>query len=121
MSDNARPALYEAEYHCVLAGRASDAAPALVRVVGKHCESGDIVVRHDYLPADVAPYDLLAVAATGAYCYSLSSNYNFLPKPPVVAVANGSARLIIRGESEADLFTRDLKYQSDAATRAKNG
>ncbi len=121
MSDNARPALYEAEYHCVLAGRSSDAEPALVRVVGKHCESGDIVVRHDYLPADVAPYDLVAVAATGAYCYSLSSNYNFLPKPPVVAVANGSARLIIRGETEADLFTRDLKYQSDAATRAKNG
>ncbi len=121
MSDNARPALYEAEYHCALAGRSSEAAPALVRVVGKHCESGDIVVRHDYLPSDVAPYDLLAVAATGAYCYSLSSNYNFLPKPPVVAVANGTARLIIRGESESDLFARDIKYQSDAATRAKNG
>ena len=119
MSDNARPALYEAEYHAVLAGRSSDAAPALARVVGKHCESGDIVVRHEYLPADVAPNDLLAVAATGAYCYSLSSNYNFLTRPPVVAVLKGTPRLIIRGETEADLFTRDLRYQSDAAQKAK--
>lgn len=119
MSDNARPALYEAEYHAVLAGRSSDAPAALARVVGKHCESGDIVVRHDYLPADVAPNDLLAVAATGAYCYSLSSNYNFLTRPPVVAVLKGTPRLIIRGETEADLFTRDLRYQSDAAQKAK--
>lgn len=119
MSDNARPALYEAEYHAVLAGRASDAPAALARVVGKHCESGDIVVRHDYLPADVAPNDLLAVAATGAYCYSLSSNYNFLTRPPVVAVLQGTPRLIVRGETEADLFTRDLRYQSDAAQKAK--
>jgi diaminopimelate decarboxylase len=88
-------------------------------VVGKHCESGDIVVRHEYLPADVAPNDLLAVAATGAYCYSLSSNYNFLTRPPVVAVLKGTPRLIIRGETEADLFTRDLRYQSDAAQKAK--
>jgi len=111
MSDNARPSLYEAEYHVVLASRVSSAAPALARVVGKHCESGDIVVRHDYLPADVAPNDLLAVAATGAYCHSLSSNYNWMTRPPVVAVSGGSARLIIRGETEADLFARDVRYQ----------
>ena len=112
MSDNMRPALYEAEYHAVLASRSSRASAALSRVVGKHCESGDIVVRHDYLPGDISPSDLLAVAATGAYCYSLSNNYNFLTRPAVVAVRKSEARLIIRGETEADLFTRDLRYQA---------
>lgn len=111
MSDNARPSLYEAEYHAVLASRSSDAAPALSRVVGKHCESGDIVVRHDYLPADISPNDLLAVAVTGAYCYSLSSNYNFLTRPPVIAVRDGQARIVIQGQTEADLFTKDVRYQ----------
>jgi diaminopimelate decarboxylase len=89
-------------------------------VVGKHCESGDIVVRHDYLPEDIQPNDLVAVAVTGAYCYSLSSNYNFLAKPAVVAVRSGEARLLIRGETEADLFTRDLRYQANKAEAAKN-
>lgn len=112
MSDNMRTALYQAEYHTVLASRASSAAPALSRVVGKHCESGDIVVRHDFLPADIAPSDLIAVAATGAYCHSLANNYNFLTRPAVVAVRKGEARLIIRAETEADLFTRDLRYQA---------
>lgn len=111
MSDNLRTALYEAEYHTILASRSSEAAPALVRVVGKHCESGDIVVRNDYLPADVHPNDLLAVATTGAYCHSMSNNYNFMTRPAVVAVRSGEARLIIRAETEADLFTRDLKFQ----------
>lgn len=112
MSDNMRTALYQAEYHTVLASRASSAEPALSRVVGKHCESGDIVVRHDYLPADVTPNDILAVAATGAYCHSLANNYNFLTRPAVVAVKKGEARLVIRAETEADLFTRDLRYQA---------
>lgn len=112
MSDNMRTALYEAEYHTVLASRSSNSAPALSRVVGKHCESGDIVVRHDYLPADVTPSDLIAVAATGAYCYSLSNNYNFLTRPAVVAVRKGEARVVIRAETEADLFTRDIRYQA---------
>ena len=67
----------------------SDAPPALCRVVGKHCESGDILVRDLWLPADVQPGDLLAVAATGAYCWSMASNYNYLLKPPVVAVRDG--------------------------------
>jgi diaminopimelate decarboxylase len=120
MSDNARPSLYEAEYHVTLASRSTTAKPALVRVVGKHCESGDIVVRHDYLPEDVQPTDLLAVAVTGAYCYSLSSNYNFLTKPAVVSVRGGEARLIIRGESEADLFSRDIRYQAIKADASKN-
>jgi diaminopimelate decarboxylase len=120
MSDNARPSLYEAEYHVTLASRSTTGKPALVRVVGKHCESGDIVVRHDYLPEDIQPNDLVAVAVTGAYCYSLSSNYNFLAKPAVVAVRSGEARLLIRGETEADLFTRDLRYQANKAEAAKN-
>ncbi|MFM5904777.1 MAG: diaminopimelate decarboxylase [Micrococcales bacterium] len=117
MSDNARPALYEAEYHAVLASRVSSSQPALARVVGKHCESGDIVVRHEYLPADVSPNDLLAVAATGAYCYSLSSNYNWLTKPPVVAVTKGSSRVILRGETESDLFALDVRYQAEQAPK----
>jgi diaminopimelate decarboxylase len=120
MSDNMRTALYEAEYHTVLASRSSEAQAALSRVVGKHCESGDIVVRNDYLPADVHPNDLLAVATTGAYCYSMSNNYNFLTKPAVVAVRSGAARLIIRAETEADLFTRDLKYQATANQNEKS-
>jgi diaminopimelate decarboxylase len=108
MSDNARPALYEADYSARIASRASTAAPALVRVAGKHCESGDIVVRADYLPSDVEPGDLLAVAATGAYCWSLASNYNYLGRPPVVAVRDGQARVIVRGETVEDLLSRDM-------------
>ncbi|MCQ9163311.1 diaminopimelate decarboxylase [Arthrobacter sp. STN4] len=108
MSDNARPVLYDADYSAVVAGRASQAAPALSRVVGKHCESGDIVVRDVYLPNDVAAGDLLAVPGTGAYCWALASNYNYVPRPPVVAVKDGAARLIVRGETEDDLLARDL-------------
>jgi diaminopimelate decarboxylase len=107
MSDNARTALYGADYTVRLAGRVSTEPAALVRVAGKHCESGDIVVDADYLPHDVAPGDLLAVAATGAYCWSLANNYNHVPRPPVVAVRDGVARVIVRGETEADLLARD--------------
>lgn len=107
MSDNARPALYGADYSVRLAGRASDAEPVLIRLAGKHCESGDIIVQDDYLPGDVAPGDLAAVPATGAYCWSLASNYNYLGRPPVVAVRDGVARVIVRGETEADLLARD--------------
>lgn len=108
MSDNARPALYGANYSVRLANRVSDAKPALVRVAGKHCESGDILVYDDYLPGDVHPGDLVAIPATGAYCWSLSSNYNYLTRPPVVAVKDGNARMIIRGETEEDLLARDM-------------
>lgn len=107
MSDNPRPVLYEADYTAVLANRASSAAPVLSRVVGKHCESGDIVVRDVYLPDDVAAGDLLAVPATGAYCWSLASNYNYLPRPAVVAVRDGVPRVIVRAETEEDLLARD--------------
>ncbi|PJJ61605.1 diaminopimelate decarboxylase [Compostimonas suwonensis] len=107
MSDNARPALYGADYSVRLANRVSQAGPALVRLAGKHCESGDILVYADYLPSDVAAGDLAAVPATGAYCWSLASNYNYLGRPPVVAVRGGEARVIVRGETEADLLSRD--------------
>lgn len=107
MSDNARPALYGADFSTRIASRVSTETPVLARVVGKHCESGDIVVDADYLPADVVPGDLLAVPATGAYCFSLASNYNYVPRPPVVAVRDGSARVIVRGVSIDDLLAHD--------------
>ncbi|SDQ82479.1 diaminopimelate decarboxylase [Microbacterium sp. cf332] len=115
MSDNARPALYGAAYSARIASRSSDAPAALSRVVGRHCESGDIVVDAEYLPGDVAPGDLLAVPATGAYCFSLASNYNYVPRPPVVAVAGGSARVIVRGETIDDLLARDAGIPTEGA------
>jgi diaminopimelate decarboxylase len=107
MSDNIRTALYDASYTCVLANRASQAPPALCRVVGKHCESGDVLVRDLWLPADVRAGDLLAVAATGAYCWSMASNYNYLLKPPVVAVRDGRATEIVRRQTLGDVFALD--------------
>jgi diaminopimelate decarboxylase len=91
----------------VLANRESSAAPVLSRVVGKHCESGDVVVRDTWLPGDVRPGDLVAVAATGAYCRSMASNYNHVPRPPVVAVRDGAAHVIVRRETEHDLLALD--------------
>ena len=109
MSDNIRPSLYGAEYSAVLADRVSTAAHALSRVVGKHCETGDIVIRDIQLPSDIAPGDLLATPATGAYGRSMASNYNHVPRPPVVAIKNGKARVIVRRENEADLLALDVK------------
>ncbi|GAA1092677.1 MULTISPECIES: diaminopimelate decarboxylase [Streptomyces violaceusniger group] len=108
MSDNIRTALYDAEYSVALVSRASTAEPMLSRVVGKHCESGDIVVRDAFLPADLAPGDLIAVPATGAYCRSMASNYNHALRPPVVAVRDGQAREIVRRETEEDLLRLDV-------------
>ena len=108
MSDNSRPALYEADYSATLASRPVEGPVVLSRVVGKHCESGDIVVRHALLPEDIQVNDLLAVAATGAYCYSLSSNYNYLPRPAMVAVKDGKAKPLIRAENEQDLLSKDM-------------
>ncbi len=107
MSDNIRTALYDAEYTCVLASRESAAAPMLCRLVGRHCESGDIVVRDAYLPADVTAGDLIAVAATGAYCRSMASNYNHVPRPGVVAVRDGASRVLLRRETTDDLLRLD--------------
>ncbi len=108
MSDNIRTALYDADYSCTLASRASDASPVLTRVVGKHCEAGDIVVKDEFLPSDVGPGDLVAVPGTGAYCRSMASNYNHALRPPVVAVRDGVARVVVRRETEDDLLATDV-------------
>nr|WP_228942477.1 diaminopimelate decarboxylase [Nocardioides sp. Leaf374] len=108
MSDNIRTALYDADYSCTLASRVSDAPPVLARVVGKHCEAGDIVVKDEFLPGDVAPGDLLAVPGTGAYCRSMASNYNHALRPPVIAVRDGVARVVVRRETEDDLLATDV-------------
>ena len=107
MSDNIRPALYRAEYSARIASRVSTAEPILARVAGKHCEGGDIVVHAEYLPGDVERGDLLAVPATGAYGWAMASNYNWIARPPVVAVRDGVARVIVHGETIDDLLRRD--------------
>ncbi len=109
MSDNIRTALYDAQYDARLVSRVSDAPAAQARIVGKHCESGDIVVRDAWVPGDLQPGDLLGVAATGAYCYSLSSRYNMVGRPAVVAVRAGRARLILRRETVDDLLSLEVR------------
>jgi diaminopimelate decarboxylase len=108
MSDNIRTALYDADYSCTLASRTSDAVPVLGRVVGKHCEAGDIVVKDEFVPGDIAPGDLLAVPGTGAYCRSMASNYNHALRPPVVAVREGVSTVVLRRETEDDLLRTDV-------------
>jgi diaminopimelate decarboxylase len=110
MSDNIRTALYGADYTVVLANRESSAAPVLSRVVGKHCESGDVVVRDAWLPGDVAPGDLLAIAGTGAYCRSMASNYNYLPRPAVVGARDAQCSVILRRETMDDLLRADTAF-----------
>jgi diaminopimelate decarboxylase len=108
MSDNIRTALYDADYSCTLASRTSQAPPVLTRVVGKHCEAGDVVVKDEFLPGDLRPGDLVAVPATGAYCRSMASNYNHALRPPVVAVRDGVATTVVRRETVDDLLATDL-------------
>jgi diaminopimelate decarboxylase len=113
MSDNIRTALYDALYDCRLVSRGSgegerDTGATLSRVVGKHCESGDVVVRDCWLPENLAPGDLIAVAATGAYCYAMASSYNRLVRPAVVAVRDGEARLLLRRETLDDLLRLEV-------------
>jgi diaminopimelate decarboxylase len=109
MSDNIRTALYDAQYDARLVSRVSDASAVLARIVGKHCETGDIVVRDAWVPGDLRPGDLLGVAATGAYCYSLSSRYNMISRPAVVAVSAGKSRLILRRETVDDLLSLEVR------------
>jgi diaminopimelate decarboxylase len=108
MSDNARPALYEADYSCTHASRRAGAEPRLSRVGCRPCGRGDNVVLEEYPPADVAPGDLIAVPGTGAYCRSLSSQYNHTPRPPVVAVRGGRSRVLVRRETIEDLLALDV-------------
>src|SRR5829696_5602282 len=107
MSDNIRTALYAAEYSATLASRRSAAPPVLARVVGKHCEGGDILVRDELLPADITAGDLLAVPGSGAYSRSMASNYNYVPRPPVIAVRHGQIRTLLRRETIEDLLALD--------------
>lgn len=107
MSDNIRTALYDAQYTVTVASRNSSGQLHAARVVGKHCESGDIVVRDAQLPADLAPGDLLAVAATGAYCRAMASNYNYLPRPAVISVKNGQSQVLLRRETLDDVLSLD--------------
>lgn len=113
MSDNIRPALYAAEYSATLANRFSDAEPVISRVVGLHCEGGDILVRDVFLPGDVAAGDLIAVPASGAYSRSMASNYNHTPRPPVVSVNSGRLATLIRRESLDDILALDMGLTED--------
>jgi diaminopimelate decarboxylase len=108
MSDNIRTALYDADYSATIASRPSGGPPALSRVVGKHCEAGDIVVKDEFLPADVRPGDLVAVPGTGAYCRSMASNYNHALRPPVIGVRDGKTFTVLRRETVADLLATDV-------------
>lgn len=108
MSDNIRPALYAAEYSAALANRVSEARPVLCRVVGKHCEGGDILVRDVFLPSDIVPGDLIAVPASGAYSRAMASNYNALTKPPLVSIDAGRMSVLLRRETLEDLMALDV-------------
>ena len=107
MADNPRYIMYESKYDALLANRANEKPDDVVTIAGKCCESGDVLVKDAHLPK-AKPGDILAVLATGAYNYSMSSNYNRLPKPPVVMVSNGEDKLVVRRETYEDLLRNDL-------------
>lgn len=109
MSDNPRPVLYGSGYEAFLPRATSADRSRSVRLVGKHCESGDVIVHHARVPEDLAVGDILATPVTGAYGHSMGSNYNMVPRPPVVFVRNGTARLVVRRESFDDLLARDVE------------
>jgi diaminopimelate decarboxylase len=116
MSDNPRPELYGARYS-VHAARPSHAPMRTVTVAGRHCEAGDLLALDVQLPADIRPGDVVAVPGTGAYNYSMASNYNMVGRPPVIAVADGAARLLVRRETSSDLLLRDVGRLSAARRR----
>jgi diaminopimelate decarboxylase len=107
MSDNIRPMLYGARYSALLANKANEASDKVVTVAGSHCESGDVLIRDVALPSSTARGDLLAIAATGAYGYAMASNYNKMPRPPVVLVRDGRAEVVVRRETYDDLIRLD--------------
>lgn len=108
MSDNVRPALYGARYEAFLANRTDDPPGPLVTLSGKHCESGDVLIRDVHLPEDVAPGDIVCIPATGAYTYSMASNYNRVGRPQIILVQRGHATTIVARESEEALLSHDL-------------
>jgi len=107
MSDNPRPVLYGSGYEAFLPRAATASRPRPVRVVGKHCESGDLVVPDAFLPDDLEVGDILATPVTGAYGYAMASNYNKVPRPAVVFVSDGAARVAVRRETLEDLTRLD--------------
>ena len=109
MSDNIRPSLYGARYEAFLANRMDAPEGPRVTVAGKHCESGDVLIKDVHLPDDVRPGDLLCVPATGAYTYAMASNYNRVPRPPVVMVEDGHATVIVERETTMDLLRLDRR------------
>jgi diaminopimelate decarboxylase len=108
MSDNPRPVLYGSGYEALLARAPRADRPSVVRLVGKHCESGDLLIEEAAVPADIAVGDILVTPVTGAYGHSMASNYNKVLRPAVVFVADGDARLAVRRETYADLTRFDL-------------
>ena len=102
------PVLYGSGYEAMLPRAAAAERPRRVTIVGKHCESGDVLVRGAQVPEDVAVGDVLATPVTGAYGHSMGSNYNKVPRPGVVFVADGSAREVVRRESFDDLVRNDV-------------
>jgi diaminopimelate decarboxylase len=108
MSDNPRPVLYGSGYEAFLPRAVGAERPVHARVVGKHCESGDVLLFDARLPADVAVGDVLATPVTGAYGHSMGSNYNKIPRPPVVFVKGGEARVVVRRETYDDLLATDV-------------
>ena len=109
MSDNIRPPLYGARYEAFLANRMNDVVGGRVSVAGKHCESGDVLIKEVHVPDDVSPGDVLCIPATGAYTYSMASNYNRVPRPPVIMVHEGEATEIVRRETYDDLLRLDAR------------
>ena len=107
MSDNLRPMLYGAPYEAALADRPLAPGTTRCHVAGKHCESGDVIVRDALLP-DPVPGDVLVTPATGAYGYAMANNYNGVPRPPVIFCAGGDARVVVRRETAEDLMARDV-------------
>ena len=112
MSDNVRPALYGSGHEALLANRVAADDDAVIAVAGKHCESGDILIRDAKLPSDVARGDLVCVTATGAYNYSMASNYNRMPRPPVIMVADGEATEMVRRETYEDVLRLDRSVEA---------
>jgi diaminopimelate decarboxylase len=108
MSDNLRPVTYGARYEAFVPSRARAERPLVATIAGKHCEQGDVLVRDACLPADLVVGDVLATPVTGAYGFSMASNYNKVARPPVVFVRDGDARLVVRRETEEDLVSRDV-------------
>jgi diaminopimelate decarboxylase len=107
MSDNLRPMLYGAEYEAVIADRPLASGGEPCRLAGKHCESGDVLIRNVDL-ADPAVGDVIVTPATGAYGFALANNYNSIPRPPVIFCRDGQARAVVRRETYDDLAARDL-------------